>query len=136
MSDVTTELEYGKSVKIADSDGSISWKNGDIEMVDGFDNVAQRISYSLTVQYGEDQFNPEYGLDRFAILGSDLDFDDQVEVLKAQVIRTILEDDQVVDVPEIEEEESDYARRAYDFVIKVEIAGAKSFIVNLTGVPI
>lgn len=130
------EFDYGKSVKIEDSDGSISWKDGDIQMVEGIENVAQRLSYALSVEYGEDQFNPIYGIDRFAIFGAELDLDDQVEVAKLQFKRTILEDDQVNDVPEIEFEELDLLKRLYQFIIKVEVIGGESFAIDLEGVPI
>ena len=136
MSQVQYEVDYGISVKIADSDGSIVWEDGDIQLVSGAENVAQRLALALTVDYGADMFNPTYGLDRFLILGTDLEFDDQVEVLKMQIKKTILEDDQVTDVPEIEKEDKDYVNRLYDFIVKVEIMGGESFITNVVGIPI
>ena len=132
---ITTGIDYGKSFKI-EEDGRISFVDGDLKFIEGPDNVGQRLVIALTSQFGEDQFNPSYGLDRFAIFGSELGFDEQVEVLKLQMIRTIMEDDQVVNVPEIEYEASDYLKRLYEFVIKVEIVGGESFIIDLGGIQI
>jgi len=98
--------------------------------------VAQRVLIALTTQLTEDQFNPDYGIDRFAIFGSDLGIDEQVEVFKLQVKATLLQDSQIVNVPDIQYEIVDYVNRLYDFEIQIEIVGGESYVVTVGGIQI
>jgi len=103
-------------------------------MIDGPDNVGQRIVIACTTELGEDQFNPDYGIDRFAIFGSDFGYDDTIAVFKEQLRRAILEDEQILAVHDITEEEMDYVNRIYSFTVNVELVGGESYIANVLGV--
>lgn len=129
------KVDYGKSFKLND-DGTVGFANGDLRVIDGAENVAQRIIIAVTTELGEDQFNPDYGIDRNVVFGSDLEYDEQVDVFKLQLKKTLLEDDQIQDIPEIVHEVINYEAGIYEFIVAIELVGGENFTVNVGGVQV
>ena len=93
----------------------LAWVEGasgrGLGLVEGVDNLAQDLAVALLTPLGSDPFDTEFGFDGLDVLTLALGQGLREQLLRVSIIRTLLADPRVVEVPEVVLEPIGDARR-------------------------
>ncbi|MFD8784802.1 MULTISPECIES: hypothetical protein [Streptomycetaceae] len=110
---------FGRSLLLLD--GDLVVRDGRLAEVAGVDNLLQALELRVLTPYGSDEFNVSYGLDVTEAFTRAHSARSVREVLKLNLVRTLVTDPRVVDVRQITFDESDEARHLRNQSVRVEL---------------
>ena len=112
-------------------DGDFDFEVGDIKWTSDVETVGQSLKNIFLTQYREDLLAPVYGFDIEALLGSDLLYREQLELLELLSREATFQDDRVVNIIELTKTLSN---RVASLMIKIQLQNGEIITLNLNEV--
>ncbi|MFE5587285.1 hypothetical protein [Kitasatospora sp. NPDC056531] len=113
------DRSFGRSLLLRD--GDLVVRDGRLAEVSGVDNLLQALELRVLTPYGSDEFNVSYGLDVTEAFTQAHSARSVREVLKLNLVRTLVTDPRVLDIREITFDESDEARHSRSWSVQVDL---------------